>query len=85
MDKEGLATNRPPLFTRDNYAYWSVRMKCNLRTLGYKIWRTVETENKVPDDVPIDEGELSLYEANAKDLNAILSGLIESVLVKFMQ
>ena len=54
-------------------------------TLGYKVWRTVETEYKVPNDVSIDEGELSLYEANAKALNEILSGLIESVLVKVMQ
>jgi len=85
MDKQGLATNRPPLFTGDNYAYWSVRMKCHLMDLGYKVWSTVETEYKVPDDVPINEGELELYEANAKALNAILSGLTESILVKVMQ
>ena len=86
MDQqEGLATKTPPLFIGDNYAYWSVRMKCHLMSLGYKFWRSVEREYKVPDDVPIDKGELSLYEANAKALNEILSGLIESVLVKVMQ
>ena len=53
--------------------------------LGYKFWRSVEIEYKVPDDVPIDKKELSHYESNAKDLNAILSGLTYSVLVKFMQ
>ena len=42
MDKQGLATNIPPLFTRDNYAYWSVRMKFHIMALGYKVWRTVE-------------------------------------------
>ena len=60
-------------------------MKCHLMALGYKVWRTVETEYKVSDDVPINEGELSLYEVNSKVLNAILSGLTESVLVKIMQ
>ena len=85
MDQQGLATNIPPLFIGDNYAYWSVRMKCHLMALGYKVWRTVELEYKVPDDVPIDEGELSQYEANAKALNVILSGLSYSILVKFVQ
>ena len=59
-------------------------MKFHLMTLGYKVWRIVEIEYKVPDDVPIDEGELSQHEAIAKDLNAILSGLTHSVLVKVM-
>ena len=75
MDQQGLATNKPPLFTRDNYAYLSLRMKCHLMSIGYKVWRSFEKEYEVPDDVPIDEGELSQYEANAKALNAILSGL----------
>ena len=84
MDQQGLATNKPALFTRDNYAYWSVRMKCHLMHLGYKFWRHVEIEQEVPKDVPIDE-ELSQYEANAEALYAILSGLKHSVFVKVIQ
>ena len=60
-------------------------MKCHLMSLGYKVCRSVEKEYAVPDDVPIDEGELSQYEANAKDLNAILSGLTHSIFLKVMQ
>ena len=71
MDKQGLPTNIPPLFTGDNYAYWSVRMKFHLMALGYKVLSTFETKYKVPNDVTIDEGEISLYEANAISLNAI--------------
>ena len=74
MDQQGLATNRHPLFTGDNYAYQSVRMKCHLMSLGYKVWRSVEIEYEVPKYIPIDEGELIQYEANAKALNEILSG-----------
>ena len=85
MDQQGLATNRPPLFKEDNYAYWSVRMKCHLMSFGYKVWRSVEREYKVPDDLHIDIDELDQYEANAKALNAILSGLKNLVFVKFMQ
>ena len=37
MDKkEGLDTNKPPLFTGEKYAYWSVRMKCHMMSLGWK-------------------------------------------------
>ena len=86
MDQqEGLATNKPLLFMRDNYAYQSVRMKCHLMSLGYKVQRSVEREYKVPDDLPIERVQLDQYEANEKSLNAILSGLINLVFVKAMQ
>ena len=87
MDQqEGLATNRPPLFTRENYAYWSVRMKCHLMSLGWKVWAATEREYKIRDDgIPTDGTELGQYESNAKSLNGILSGLKNTVFVKVMQ
>ena len=86
MDQqEGLATNIPPLFTGDNYAYWSVRMKFHLMSLGYKFWRFVEKECKISDALPINRDELDQYEFNAKAINEIMSGLTNSVFVKFMQ
>ena len=54
-------------------------------SLGYKVWRYVEREYRVPDDLPIYRYELDQYEANEKSLNAILSGLTNSVFVRFMQ
>ena len=45
MDQqEGLATNKPPLFTGENYAYLSVRMKFHLMSLGCKVWETNKHE-----------------------------------------
>ena len=86
MDQqEGLVTNRPQLFTGDNYVYWSVILKCHLMSLGYKFWRYVEKEYKILDALPVDRYELDQYEANAKSLNAILSGLTTSMFVKVMQ
>ena len=39
MDQqEGMATNIPPLFTGEDYAYWSVRMRCLLMCHGWKVW-----------------------------------------------
>ena len=60
-------------------------MKCHLVSLRYKVWRSIEKEYAVPDHVPIDEGELRQYEANAKALNEILSGLTHSMCLKIMQ
>ena len=83
MDQqEGLDTNKPPLFTGENYAYWSVRMKCHLMSLGWKVWVTIEKEYKIEDQAPTDSLELAQYEGNVKALNEILSGLTNSVFSK---
>ena len=85
MDQqEALATNRPPLFIGENYAYQSVRMKCHLMSLGWKVWEATKKEYKIGDQAPIDLEELIQYEGNAKSLNAILSGLTNSVFTKVM-
>ena len=60
-------------------------MNFHLMSLGYKVWRFVEKEYQIPDDLPIDRDELDQYESNYKAMNAILSGLTNIVLVKFMQ
>ena len=83
--QEGLVANKPPLFTRNNYAFWSVRMRCHLISLGCKIWSSVEKGYKIPDNLPIDRDELDEYESNEKYLKEILKGLVDSVFVKVMQ
>ena len=72
--KEGMATNRPPLFTGEDYAYWSVKMRCHPMSLGWKVWSTTEKEVPMGNQYPTDIGELAQYEGNDKSLNAILSG-----------
>ena len=86
MDQqEGLATNKPPLFIGENYAYRSVRMKCHLMSLGWKVWAATKKEYKIADSLPTEILGLGQYEGNAKSLNAILSGLTKSVFVKVMR
>ena len=87
MDQQQeLATNIPPLFTGENYAYWSVRMKCHLMSLVWKVLATIEREYKnIDNSLPTDSVELGQYEGNEKALNAILSGLTNTVFVKVMQ
>ena len=85
MDQqEGLATKKPPLFIGENYAYQSVRMRCHLMSLGWKVWDATIKEYKIDDQEPTDNVELAQYEGNAKDLNEILSGLTNSVFTKAM-
>ena len=86
MDQqEGLATNKPPLFTGENYAYWRVRMKQHLMSLGWKVWEATEKEYKIEDQAPTYPVELGQYEGNSKALNVILSGLTNFVFTKVMR
>ena len=68
MDQqEGLATNKPSLFSGENYAYWSVRMKFHLMTLGWKVLAEIETEYKITDDsVPTNGVEPLWSQANMR-------------------
>ena len=55
MDQqECLSTNKPPLFTDENYAYWSVRMKFHMMSLGWKVWEAIENEYKIEDQALAD-------------------------------
>ena len=86
MDQqEGLATNKPPIFTRENYAYWSVRMRCHLMSLGWKFWEATKKDLRIGSLYPTDTVELGEYEGNFKALNTILSGLTNSIFTKVVQ
>ena len=84
-NQEWLAANKPPLFTRNNYAFWSVRMKWHLMSIAFKIWSYLEKGYKILEKLPTYIDELDEYESNAKALNEILKGLVYSVFVKVMQ
>ena len=60
-------------------------MKCHLMSLGWKVWEATEKEYKIDDQASTDLEELGQYEGNAKALNAILSGLANSVFTKVMR
>ena len=53
MDQqEGLATNKPPLFIGENYAYWSMRINFHLMFLGWKVWEATKKEYKIAENLP---------------------------------
>jgi hypothetical protein len=75
--KEGIPTNRAPLFDGTNYASWSIRMKTYLMALGFGIWESVTT------GYTYEVGKES-SEHNAKEIDVILSGLSYYETVKVM-
>ena len=42
MDQqEGIPANRAPVLNKEEYAYWSIRMRVYLQSLGYGVWNSV--------------------------------------------
>ena len=65
MDQqEGMTTNKTALFTGQNYAYWSVRMRRHLMSLGWKVWAATKKEHNIGNQYPTDTVELGEYEGN---------------------
>ena len=54
-------------------------------SLGWKVWKATKKELKIGNQYPTDIVDLGEYEGNSKSLNAILSGLTNSVFTKVMQ
>ena len=85
MDKQGKQTKTgTPLFDELNYALWSVRMRVYLQVQGVDVWKVVANRCDVPANPPTNTHGKKLYEDNSKVINEILSGLTETVFVKFM-
>jgi hypothetical protein len=85
MDQqEGMSSNRAPLFKGDDYAFWSVRMKSYLMSLGCDIWKSVEDGYTAPATTPTDTTGKKLCNDNARASNAILGGLSNPIFVKVM-
>ena len=67
----------PLLFDGTNYAYWKVRMKIFLQTLGEQVWQVVEVGWIKSKETPVDWDEATIIAANfnSRALNALFCGL----------
>jgi hypothetical protein len=77
------STNKAPIFNGTNFAFWKVRMRTYLMSLGADVWEVVETGYTKP-TVFLSKDEKLEFTFNAKAMNAILTGLAESEFVKVM-
>jgi hypothetical protein len=80
---EGSSTNRVPLFDGTNFAFWKIRMRTYLMSLGVDVWDVVETGYVKPVVLASKDDKLEFI-FNAKAMNSILSGLAEVEFVKVM-
>jgi hypothetical protein len=80
---EGSSTNRVPLFDGTNFAFWKIRMRTYLMSLGVDVWDVVEIGYVHPVVLASKHDKME-FRFNAKAMNAILNGLAEAKFVKFM-
>ena len=81
--QEGSSTNKSPFFTGTNYAFWKIRMRAYIMSLGMEVWAAVEL-GYAPKATDSEEETKQDFVANAKAMNAILNGLCEAEFIKVM-
>ena len=54
MDKQMKMSLRVPLFDSEYYAFWRIRMKIYLMSIGLEVWIVVEKGYDVPKVTPIE-------------------------------
>ena len=85
MDKkEGLSTNRQPLFDGTQYTFWSIRMKYHILSLNFDIWQSFVDGYTEPISPPNDAASKNICENNEKDKNAILCGLTNPIFTELV-
>lgn len=82
--QEGCSTNKAPLFTGTNYAFWKVRMKTYLMSLGIEVWVIVMMGYEEPKETASDKDAKLNFITNAEAMSAPLSGLCDSEFIKVM-
>ena len=74
---EGCSRNKAPLFTGTNYAFWKIRMTAYIISLGIEVWAVVDL-GYAPKDSDTEKEAKQDFIANAKAMNALVSGLCEA-------
>ena len=80
---EGSSTNKVHFFTGANYAFWKIRMRAYIMSLGIEVWTAVEF-GYAPKAIDLEREAKQEFVANSKAMNAILSGLCEAEFIKIM-
>jgi len=83
--QDSFSSARPPLFNGTNFAFWKIRMKIYLMSLGMEVWHNVVDGYKILTTLPNDEVGKKNYYSNARAMNVIQGGLLEREFVKVMQ
>ena len=67
---------KPLLLTGENYNYWKIRMTIFLKSLGYPVWKMVDTKYTLPlIEIAMDDKKTKEAELNSKAMNALYCAL----------
>jgi hypothetical protein len=64
-----------PVFFGEDYAYWKVRMKAFLQSLGAEVWDITKNQAYVVLVARVTPLQVTEHEANAKAVNALFAGV----------
>ena len=84
MDQQVKTSSKVPIFNGEDYAFWSIRMKSYIMSIGLDVWLSVQTGYIHPKYPPTNLEGIKQFGNNAKVVNAILVGLARRVFAKVM-
>ena len=82
MDQQMKISIRVPIFDGEYFAFWKIRMKIYLMSIGLELWELVEEGYDVPKNNPTEAKDENKYWEHAKALNTLQAGMSKKVLAK---
>ena len=79
------SSTKPPLLNGKKKSFWKIRIKGYLMSLSMEVWNIVVDGYKIPNTLPNNESGKKKHYNNARAMNAIQGGLVETKIVKVMQ
>ena len=63
------------MFSSEDYAYWKVRMRAFLQSMGAEVWDIIKNQAYVELAARVTPLQVTEHEANAKTINALFAGI----------
>ena len=77
--------DKDPLFNGTNYLFWTIGMETYMHSLGFDIQQSIQNGYTNPNNRPKGVALKRLKRNNAKEMNAIPIGLLDSKKIKVEQ
>ena len=84
MDQQVKISSKVPIFNGEAYAFWSIRMRSYIMSIGLDIWMSIQKGYIYPKYPLADIEGMKQFGYNAKVVNTILVGLARTVFAKVM-
>ena len=84
MDQQVKRSSKVPIFNGEDYAFWSIRVRSYIMSIGLDVWMSIETGYIYLKSPPTDLEGIKQFGYNAKVVYAILAGLARTAFAKVM-